>query len=451
MIEFIRNLSAFLVALGILIAVHEFGHFWVARRCGVYVERFSIGFGKSLWRRVGKDGTEYTLAMIPLGGYVKMLDERVEEVPAEKRHMAFNNKKLWQRSAIVAAGPLANFLFAIFAYWVVYLIGVPALKPVIGEVVPQSIAAQAGITPGMELKSVSGIETSDWESANMAMVSHIGDKTMQITATEPNSNVVVTRTLDLSHWSYDPESQQVLNTLGIMPYRPEITLNVAQLVDNSAAVDAGFKLNDKIVAIDKKPVTEWQQFVDAVRTHPDQQLSVEVLRDGQPVMLSLVPHSKVEPDGSKIGYVGLAPSIEPWPESYKINLQFGPLEAVVKATEKTKQLVTLTFDMVTKLFTGDVAIKNLSGPISIAKGAGMTADFGLVYFLGFLALISVNLGIVNLLPLPVLDGGHLMFFAIEAVTRRPVSERIQDIGYRVGSAILVALMAVALFNDFTRL
>lgn len=451
MIEFIRNLSAFLVALGILIAVHEFGHFWVARRCGVYVERFSIGFGKSLWRRVGKDGTEYTLAMIPLGGYVKMLDERVEEVPAEKRHMAFNNKKLWQRSAIVAAGPLANFLFAIFAYWVVYLIGVPALKPVIGEVAPQSIAAQAGITPGMELKSVSGIETSDWESANMAMVSHIGDKTMQITATEPNSDVVVTRTLDLSHWSYDPESQQVLNTLGIMPYRPEITLNVAQLVDNSAAVDAGFKLNDKIVAIDKKPVTEWQQFVDAVRTHPDQQLSVEVLRDGQPVMLSLVPHSKVEPDGSKIGYVGLAPSIEPWPESYKINLQFGPLEAVVKATEKTKQLVTLTFDMVTKLFTGDVAIKNLSGPISIAKGAGMTADFGLVYFLGFLALISVNLGIVNLLPLPVLDGGHLMFFAIEAVTRRPVSERIQDIGYRVGSAILVALMAVALFNDFTRL
>ncbi|WP_318437488.1 sigma E protease regulator RseP [Photobacterium leiognathi] len=451
MIEFIRNLSAFLVALGILIAVHEFGHFWVARRCGVYVERFSIGFGKSLWRRVGKDGTEYTLAMIPLGGYVKMLDERVEEVPAEKRHMAFNNKKLWQRSAIVAAGPLANFLFAIFAYWVVYLIGVPALKPVIGEVAPQSIAAQSGITPGMELKSVSGIETSDWESANMAMVSHIGDKTMQITATEPNSNVVVTRTLDLSHWSYDPESQQVLNTLGIMPYRPEITLNVAQLVDNSAAVDAGFKLNDKIVAIDKKPVTEWQQFVDAVRTHPDQQLSVEVLRDGQPVMLSLVPHSKVEPDGSKIGYVGLAPSIEPWPESYKINLQFGPLEAVVKATEKTKQLVTLTFDMVTKLFTGDVAIKNLSGPISIAKGAGMTADFGLVYFLGFLALISVNLGIVNLLPLPVLDGGHLMFFAIEAVTRRPVSERIQDIGYRVGSAILVALMAVALFNDFTRL
>ncbi|SMY38340.1 sigma E protease regulator RseP [Photobacterium andalusiense] len=451
MIEFIRNLSAFLVALGILIAVHEFGHFWVARRCGVYVERFSIGFGKALFKRTGKDGTEYTLAMIPLGGYVKMLDERVAEVPPEKRHMAFNNKKIWQRSAIVAAGPMANFVFAIFAYWVVYLIGVPALKPVIGEVAPQSIAAKAGIIPGMELKSVSGLETSDWESANMALISQIGDKQVVITAQEPDSSIVVSRTLDLTHWSFDPESQRVLTTLGITPFTPPITLTVSQLVDNSAAIDAGFKLNDKIVAVDNKSVTQWQQFVDAVRTHPGTTLQVEVLRDEEPMMLSLTPRVKVEADGKEVGYVGLAPSIEPWPASYKVNLQFGPIDAAIKATEKTGQLVSLTFDMVTKLVTGDVAMKNLSGPISIAKGAGMTAEFGLVYFLGFLALISVNLGIVNLLPLPVLDGGHLMFFAVEAVTRRPVSERIQDIGYRVGSAILVALMAVALFNDFTRL
>ncbi|SKA49531.1 sigma E protease regulator RseP [Photobacterium toruni] len=451
MIEFIRNLSAFLVALGILIAVHEFGHFWVARRCGVYVERFSIGFGKALFNRVGKDGTEYTLALIPLGGYVKMLDERVAEVPPEKRHMAFNNKKIWQRSVIVAAGPMANFVFAIFAYWVVYLIGVPALKPIIGEVAPQSIAAKAGIIPGMELKSVSGLETSDWESANMALISQIGDKQVVVTAQEPDSSVVVSRTLDLTDWSFDPESQRVLTTLGISPFTPPITLTVSQLVDNSAAIDAGFKLNDKIVAVDNKSVTQWQQFVDAVRSHPGKTLQVEVLRDEEPVMLSLTPRVKVEADGKEVGYVGLAPSIEPWPASYKVNLKFGPIDAAIKATEKTGQLVSLTFDMVTKLVTGDVAMKNLSGPISIAKGAGMTAEFGLVYFLGFLALISVNLGIVNLLPLPVLDGGHLMFFAIEAVTRRPVSERIQDIGYRVGSAILVALMAVALFNDFTRL
>nr|WP_218136554.1 sigma E protease regulator RseP [Photobacterium damselae] len=448
---FLWNLGAFLLALGILIAVHEFGHFWVARRCGVYVERFSIGFGKAIWQRKGKDGTEYTLAMIPLGGYVKMLDERVEAVPEHQRHMAFNNKKLWQRSAIVAAGPFANFVFAVFAYWVVYLIGVPAVKPVIGEVAPQSIAAQGGIAPGMELKSISGIETPDWESVNMAMISHIGDKQMAVTLTEPHSNVDVKRTLNLTDWSYDPERENVLTTLGLTPYTPAITLVISQLVDNGAAINAGFQLNDKIIAVDGEPIKQWQTFADLVRENPGKTLNVEVLRDNAPLTLALTPAIKDLKDGSKVGYVGIAPKVDAWPEDYRINLQFGPLESVAKATEKTWQLVTLTFDMVTKLVTGDVAIKNLSGPISIAKGAGMTADFGLVYFLGFLALISVNLGIVNLLPLPVLDGGHLMFFAIEAVTRRPVSEKIQDIGYRVGSAILVALMAIALFNDFTRL
>ncbi|ELI6449540.1 sigma E protease regulator RseP [Photobacterium damselae] len=451
MMGFLWNLGAFLLALGILIAVHEFGHFWVARRCGVYVERFSIGFGKAIWQRKGKDGTEYTLAMIPLGGYVKMLDERVEAVPEHQRHMAFNNKKLWQRSAIVAAGPFANFVFAVFAYWVVYLIGVPAVKPVIGEVAPQSIAAQGGIAPGMELKSISGIETPDWESVNMAMISHIGDKQMAVTLTEPHSNVDIKRTLNLTDWSYDPERENVLTTLGLTPYTPAITLVISQLVDNGAAINAGFQLNDKIIAVDGEPIKQWQTFADLVRENPGKTLNVEVLRDNAPLTLALTPAVKDLKDGSKVGYVGIAPKVDAWPEDYRINLQFGPLESVAKATEKTWQLVTLTFDMVTKLVTGDVAIKNLSGPISIAKGAGMTADFGLVYFLGFLALISVNLGIVNLLPLPVLDGGHLMFFAIEAVTRRPVSEKIQDIGYRVGSAILVALMAIALFNDFTRL
>lgn len=451
MMDILWNLGSFLLALGILIAAHEFGHFWVARRCGVYVERFSIGFGKSLWRKVGKDGTEYTLAMIPLGGYVKMLDERVDDVPADKKHMAFNNKPLWQRSAIVAAGPMANFLFAIFAYWVVYLIGIPAVRPIIGDVAPQSIAAEAGISSGMELKSISGIKTADWESANMAMISHIGDKEMVITVTEPNNDYEVQRTLNLSTWSFDPESERVLTSLGIAPYSPEITLSISQLVEDGAAIDAGFRLNDKIVAIDNTPITQWQEVVDAVRSHPEQALLFDLEREGQRVSVTLTPKSKKLANDELIGYAGFAPEVEAWPESYRINLQFGPIEAVGKATEKTWQLVTLTFDMVTKLVTGDVALKNLSGPISIAKGAGMTADYGLVYFLGFLALISVNLGIVNLLPLPVLDGGHLMFFAVEAVTRRPVPERIQDFGYRVGSAILVALMAVALFNDFTRL
>ncbi|WP_163392800.1 sigma E protease regulator RseP [Enterovibrio norvegicus] len=445
------NLCFFLIALGLLVAVHEFGHFWVARRCGVKVERFSIGFGKAIWQRVGKDGTEYTLAMIPLGGYVKMLDERVDDVPEVMKPHAFNNRPLWQRSAIVAAGPIANFLFAIFAYWLVMLIGVQAVKPVIGDVAPQSIAAQAGIESGMELTQVSGIKTPDWESVNLQFISHIGDESMTLTA-QPESNVgyEVTKTLDLSSWSFNPEKESALRTLGITPYSPEVTNVISQVVEGSAAERVGLLAGDELLTIDGQPIDDWMEVVTLIRNHPNMPVPLTVLRDGQEKTIELIPDAREQGD-KQIGYAGFAPKTEPWPESYQITIQYGPLEAIPQAMEKTWQIVVLTASMIKKLFTGDVAVENLSGPISIAKGAGMTADFGLVYFLGFLALISVNLGIINLLPLPVLDGGHLLFFGIEAVTRRPVSERIQDVGYRVGSAIIVVLMAVALFNDFARL
>lgn len=445
------NLLFFLIALGILIAVHEYGHFWVARKCGVKVERFSIGFGKSIWKKVGKDGTEYTLAMIPLGGYVKMLDERVDDVPESQKEQAFNNRPLWQRSAIVAAGPAANFLFAIAAYWLVMIIGVPAVKPIIGDVAPHSIAAQAGIEPGMELTEISGIKTPDWESVNFQLIAHIGDSEMTL-AVKPDENAAyaIEKKLDLETWSFDPESQSALRTLGMTPYRPEITNVLSNVVEGSAAERAGLLVNDKLLSLGDKPVTEWSGVVETIRANPEQALSVLVERDGAEVSLILTPDVN-EQDGKATGYAGFAPHVEPWPESHQLTLQHGPLDAIPAAMDKTWQVVSLTAGMIKKLFTGDVAVKNLSGPISIAKGAGMTADFGLVYFLGFLALISVNLGIINLLPLPVLDGGHLLFFGIEAVTRRPVSERVQDMGYRVGTAIIIALMAVAIFNDFARL
>ncbi|EOD81104.1 Membrane-associated zinc metalloprotease [Grimontia indica] len=445
------NLLFFLIALGILIAVHEYGHFWVARKCGVKVERFSIGFGKSIWKKVGKDGTEYTLAMIPLGGYVKMLDERVDDVPESQKEQAFNNRPLWQRSAIVAAGPAANFLFAIAAYWLVMIIGVPAVKPIIGDVAPHSIAAQAGIEPGMELTEISGIKTPDWESVNFQLIAHIGDSEMTL-AVKPDENAAyaIEKKLDLATWSFDPESQSALRTLGMTPYRPEITNVLSNVMEGSAAERAGLLVNDRLLSLGDKPVTEWSGVVETIRANPGQALSVLVERDGAEVSLTLTPDVN-EQDGKATGYAGFAPHVEPWPESHQLTLQHGPLDAVPAAMDKTWQVVSLTAGMIKKLFTGDVAVKNLSGPISIAKGAGMTADFGLVYFLGFLALISVNLGIINLLPLPVLDGGHLLFFGIEAVTRRPVSERVQDMGYRVGTAIIMALMAVAIFNDFARL
>ncbi|MCS0321825.1 sigma E protease regulator RseP [Vibrio diabolicus] len=446
------NLISFIVALGILVAVHEFGHFWVARRCGVKVEKFSIGFGKSIWSKVGKDGTEYSISMIPLGGYVKMVDSRVDEVPEHEKHLAFDKTPLWKRTSIVAAGPIFNFLFAIFAYWLVFLIGIPAVKPVIGEVTPNSIVAEAGIESGMELKSISGIKTPDWESVNMGLISHIGDDLMTVTLTSANEvGSEVTKTLDLREWEFDPETQSAMQSLGFAPYTPEVYRVIEQVSQGGAAEKAGVLPGDEIVAIAEQRVTEWKQVVEAVRSNPDTPIELTVLRQGYEQTLTLTPGSRELANKEVVGFAGIAPKVAEWPESYRFDLQFGVFESVGKAVDKTGQVIGLTISMLKKLIVGDVGLNNLSGPISIAKGAGATADYGLVYFLGFLALISVNLGIINLVPLPMLDGGHLLFFAIEAVIRRPVPERVQEMGFRIGGAIIFSLMALALFNDFTRL
>ncbi|EGQ9761630.1 sigma E protease regulator RseP [Vibrio alginolyticus] len=446
------NLISFIVALGILVAVHEFGHFWVARRCGVKVEKFSIGFGKSIWSKVGKDGTEFSISMIPLGGYVKMVDSRVDEVPEHEKHLAFDKKPLWKRTSIVAAGPIFNFLFAIFAYWLVFLIGIPAVKPVIGEVTPNSIVAEAGIESGMELKSISGIKTPDWESVNMGLISHIGDDLMTVTLTSANEvGSEVTKTLDLREWKFDPETQSAMQSLGFAPYTPEVYRVIEQVSQGGAAEKAGVLPGDEVVAIGQQRVTEWKQVVEAVRSNPDTPLELTVLRQGYEQTLTLTPGSRELANKEVVGFAGIAPKVAEWPESYRFDLQFGVFESIGKAVDKTGQVIGLTISMLKKLIVGDVGLNNLSGPISIAKGAGATADYGLVYFLGFLALISVNLGIINLVPLPMLDGGHLLFFAIEAVIRRPVPEKVQEMGFRIGGAIIFSLMALALFNDFTRL
>lgn len=448
------NLLAFLVALGILISVHEFGHFWVARRCGVKVERFSLGFGKILWRRVDKQGTEFTLSLIPLGGYVKMLDERVAPVPDELRTQAFNNKTVWQRAAIVAAGPFANFVFAVLAYWAVFLLGIPSVHPVVGAVAPNSIAARAGITPGMELKSVAGIETPDWESVNLALVSLIGDQQASIDVspfTASSTTAVVQKTLPLDGWSFEPDKQTAFGALGITPKGPNILTEIASVGADSPAAQAGLQVGDKIIALDGQPLTDWSSFVRQVQAHPLQPLQLVAERDGVTRNVTLIPQEQTDGQGQRIGYAGIAPKVLPLPAEYQFVRQFGLVDSLIKATQKTVQLSELTLDMLGKLFTGDVGIKSLSGPISIAKGAGMTAEFGLVFYLGFLALISVNLGIINLFPLPVLDGGHLLFLAIEGVTGKPLSERVQEYCFRFGTVLLVLLMGVALFNDFSRL
>jgi regulator of sigma E protease len=451
MTDLIWNFGSFVVALGILVAVHEFGHFWVARKCGVQVDKFSIGFGKSLWKRIGKDGTEYSLSMIPLGGFVKMLDSRVDSVTDEKKHLAFDLKPLWQRSAIVSAGPLFNFIFAVFAYWAVFLIGVPSVKPVIGDVTPNSIIAQAGIESGMELTSIDGIKTANWEAVNMGLISHIKEDQLILTVSPADGyGLEQQKIVDIRDWEFNPETDSPMSTLGFEPFRPQIKLTLAHVNETGAAFTAGFKVGDKVVSANQSAISSWDAFAQIIRSNANTAIDVVVERNGQQVELNLIPDVR-DNNGQQMGFAGIAPEVEAWPEHYTFELQYGPIEAIGQAVDKSKQVISLTLGIIKKLVTGDVGLNNLSGPISIAKGAGATADIGIVYFLGFLALISINLGILNLMPLPILDGGHLLFFAIEAVIRRPVPEKIQEMGYRIGGAVLFALMSIAIINDFMRL
>ena len=450
MLSILWNLAAFIVALGVLITVHEFGHFWVARRCGVRVERFSIGFGKALWRRTDKLGTEYVIALIPLGGYVKMLDERAEPVAPELRHYVFNNKTVGQRAAIIAAGPIANFLFAIFAYWLVFIIGVPGVRPVVGEITPNSIAAQAQIQPGTELKAVDGIETPDWDAVRLQLVAKIGDEHTTLSVAQFGSNQRQDKTLDLRQWAFEPDKEDPVSSLGIRPRGPQIEPVLSEVQVNSAASKAGLQAGDRIVKVNGQPLTQWMTFVTLVRDNPDKPLALDIERQGSSLSLTLTPDSK-QVNGKAEGFAGVVPKVIPLPDEYKTVRQYGPFSAVLEASDKTWQLMKLTVSMLGKLITGDVKLNNLSGPISIAQGAGMSAEFGVIYYLMFLALISVNLGIINLFPLPVLDGGHLLFLAIEKLKGGPVSERVQDFSYRIGSILLVLLMGLALFNDFSRL
>lgn len=448
MLAFFWSLGAFIIALGILVAVHEWGHFYIARRCGVQVERFSIGFGKPIWRKLSKSGTEYVIAMIPLGGYVRMLDERIDDVPADKADKAFNNKPVLQRMAIIAAGPGVNFVFAFFALWLMYLVGLETVKPVVKEVEPQSIAALAGIQPGDEIIKVGSRSTPDWEAVNLEVVSNIGSETAVVTVKNA-SNVEKELTFTLNGWNFDPDIESPLSSLGLTPFRPDPTLTVG-FVGGSAAAQAGLQPGDKLVALDGNALASWNALVDYIVDNPGQTIALDVERDGQLQTLRATIARRDTPQGQS-GYLGVSPTFEPWPQGYVFTHQYGIIEAITKALDKTWRLMTLSVEMIGKLVTGDVSVKNLSGPISIAQGAGTSAGYGLAYFLSFLALISVNLGIINLLPLPMLDGGHLMFYTAELITGKPVPEAVQEWGYRIGGVLLFTIMGIAIINDIARI
>jgi len=449
MIDFLWNLASFVIALGILVTVHEYGHFWVARKNGVKVERFSVGFGRAIWRKTGKDGTEYVLAMIPLGGYVKMLDERVDEVQPQDKDKTFNSKSVYQRIAIVAAGPMANFVFALFAFYLMYLIGVPSVKPVIGHVALSSIAGQANLVEGSEIVSVSGNTTRDWQDVNLALIAEIGSKNIEFKTKSSDSQYVTTFVLDTSDWHFSPDKTSALTSLGITPFRPKVYNELAVVAEDSPAAVGGLLVGDKLIAVGNIQTDDWLSFSKEIKLFPAQKVLITINRDGKVLTLPITP-KRIEQSGKSVGYIGVAPKADAWPKSLLIELSYGPIEAITESAQRTWNLTTLTFSMIGKLITGDVSVKNLSGPIGIAQGAGSSAGHGFVYFLGFLALISINLGIINLLPLPVLDGGHLLYYLIELFTGKEVPEKVQEAGFKFGALALLMLMAIGLFNDFSR-
>ena len=451
MFEFIWNAASFVIALGILVTVHEYGHFWVARKNGVKVERFSIGFGKALWRKTADDGTEYVVAMIPLGGYVKMLDERVDEVAEQDKDKTFNSKSVYQRIAIIAAGPFANFAFAIFAFYLMFLIGVPSIKPIIGSVSADSIAAHAQVPVNVEIVEVAGKATQDWQDVNLALIGEIGSDSIVIKTKMNESHYVSSYNLSTKQWQFSPEKTSALTSLGITPYRPAVYNEIARVGKDSPAQKSGLQVGDKFISLNNEPLAKgWLDFSKKIKLYPNKTIDITIERAGNEQVIKVTPEG-VEHNGKLIGYLGVSPKADSWPDEYKIEISYGLFAAIGESVNRTWNLVTLSFDMIGKLITGDVSVKNLSGPIAIAQGAGDSAGYGFVYFLGFLALISINLGIINLLPLPVLDGGHLLYYLIELLTGKPVPENIQEAGFKFGALALLALMSIALFNDFSRL
>ncbi|MFK3798801.1 MULTISPECIES: sigma E protease regulator RseP [unclassified Pseudomonas] len=440
-----------LIALGVLVTFHEFGHFWVARRCGVKVLRFSVGFGMPLLRWHDRKGTEYVVAAIPLGGYVKMLDEREGDVPAHLVDQAFNRKTVYQRIAIVIAGPVANFLLAIAFFWVLAMLGSQQLRPVIGGVEAGSIAEKAGLVSGQEIVSIDGETTTGWAAVNLQLVRRLGETgSIALKVRDKGSDVDMPRTLVLDNWLKGADEPDPIHSLGIRPWRPALLPVLAELDPKGPAQAAGLKTGDRLLTLNGQSVEEWQQVVDWVRVRPDTKITLGVERDGAtievPVTLAVRGEGK-----AATGYLGAGVKAVDWPPEMLREVSYGPVAAVAEGARRTWTMSVLTLDSLKKMLFGELSVKNLSGPITIAKVAGASAQSGVGDFLNFLAYLSISLGVLNLLPIPVLDGGHLLFYLIEWARGRPLSEKVQGWGVQIGVSLVVGVMLLALVNDLGRL
>ncbi|TCS71133.1 regulator of sigma E protease [Sulfuritortus calidifontis] len=445
------TLLAFLVTLAILIVVHEFGHYSVARLMGVKVLRFSVGFGQVIARRQDRHGTEWALSAIPMGGYVKMLDEREGEVAEQDLPYAFNRQNVWKRSAIVFAGPAANLLLAILIYWGLFFSGVPALKPILGEPPAGTPAYIAGIRSGETVLSVNDEKVESWQDLHWSLLRHgLGAERLSL-ETRDNADHLHFRQLDLSGLAPDVKETDPARAAGLTRYIPAIAPVLGEVVAGGQAALAGLRVGDRILSVDGVAVANWHELVQKVRSAPGQALTFELARQGQVLRVNVTPTAADEA-GQRVGKIGAAPQIPPGTfEALQTQVRYSAGDAVVRALAKTWELSSFSLEMLGRMVIGQASLDNIAGPITIADYAGQSARSGIASFIAFLALISISLAVLNLLPIPLLDGGHLLYYLVEVVTGRPVPERVQEIGQRIGMALLGVLMFFALFNDLQRL
>ena len=446
------TLWAFAVAIAVLVVFHELGHYCVARLCGVKVLRFSVGFGKSVYIKKFAGGeTEWVISAIPLGGYVKMLDEREGDVAAEELHRAFNRQPVLRRMSIVVAGPVANLLLAIILYWVLFMHGVPGLKPMLGEVPLQTPAAIAQLQAQETILSINKVPMPSWQEVRWTLLdlalqggaAHIEGRTLQ--------GAMVQHELDLKLVAPADLDGDFLQKLGLQSYQPLVQPIIGKLAENGVAQRAGLRADDRVVRVDGHSIAQWKELVDAVRSHPGNKMHLEIERAGNSREIDITPDT-VNEAGKQVGKIGAAPFVDQKEfDNLLTKVSYSPVPAFWQALRKTWETATVSLKMMGKMLLGEISIKNLSGPITIADYAGQCAQMGVAAYLGFLALISISLGVLNLLPIPLLDGGHLLYYMIEWVKGSPVPEKIWEAGQNVGIALLVTLMAFALYNDISRL
>lgn len=455
---------AFIVTIGLLVTIHEYGHYQVARWCGIRVLRFSIGFGKPLWKTtLGKDRTEFILAAIPLGGYVKMLDERelaeeqadlqlrgvVPQYSEQELANAFNRKSVYQRMAVVIAGPLANLLLAIVLYWVLFLLGVTGIKPIVGEVQPDSLASQASLKKGDIIQKIDGEQVKTWQDARWILLNASLEKSAVTIDVIDQRNIAHSLTLGFDGINNNAE-EDILHKLGMDMTKPEVPAVIGDLLPASVALSAGFQAGDQIIAIDQIAVKHWENVVSYVKVSPNKQIQFKVLRNHQAVTINATPEAVAE-NGHVVGRLGASVKVDRKAlENLLVEVNYSAFESLQKAVEKTWDTSVFSLKMLANMVTGKVSWKGISGPVSIASFAGESANMGLKVFLGFLALVSISIGVLNLLPIPVLDGGHLMYYIVEIFKGSPVSDQVMMMGQKIGLGVLGLLMMVAIFNDINR-